>query len=91
MGWHTIPKDDAWKRVTLASVDALGQRLWLRCDGCARNLYTPPMIFAGEHQLDPATPLFSITMRLRCTHCGERKGHCWPEPYSQARRAGEDD
>lgn len=83
MGWHAIPKDDAWKAVTLASVNALGQRLWLRCDGCGRHVYTPALEFAAGRGLDPSTPLFAITLRLRCTRCGERKGWCAPEPYSQ--------
>jgi hypothetical protein len=27
------------------------------------------------------TPLLLIVRRLKCTHCNERKAHCWPEPY----------
>lgn len=85
MAWHTIPKDDAWKQVTLASVNALGQRIWLRCNGCGRDVYTPPLDFAAQRNLDPSTPLLVITIRLRCTRCGKRKGWCSPEPYSQSR------
>jgi hypothetical protein len=38
--------------------------------------------FATEHGLEMTLPLLSIARRLRCSRCGERKAHCWPEPYS---------
>ena len=37
--------------------------------------------FATEHGLEMTLPLLSIARRLRCSRCGERKAHCWPEPY----------
>jgi len=40
-----------------------------------------PGAFAKEHHLNMATPLLLIARRLKCTHCNERKAHCWPEPY----------
>jgi hypothetical protein len=27
------------------------------------------------------TPLLLIARQLKCTHCNERKAHCWPKPY----------
>jgi len=41
MTWHTLPNDDAWRRVTPLSVEALGQRLWLRCNACGYDLIVP--------------------------------------------------
>ena len=37
MSWHTRPTDDAWKRVTLAHIASLDQRIWLRCPQGQRN------------------------------------------------------
>mgnify|MGYP006945666701 CR=1 FL=1 len=69
--WHgPLPKDDGWRQVTLASIAALGQRLWLRCNACGRDLSPEPKIFAAEHGLPLHTPLQIIARRLVCTHCG---------------------
>lgn len=81
MGWHTIPKDDGWKKVTLASIAKLGQRLWLRCNACCHSVTPEPLAFGAEHGLPDTTPLLLIELRLVCTKCRERKAHCWPEPY----------
>ncbi|MGE0629290.1 MAG: hypothetical protein AB7O43_15810 [Hyphomicrobiaceae bacterium] len=80
MSWHKIPRDDAWKQVSPASVDALGQMLWLRC-ACGRNCYVEPLSFADRHGLDHRTPLLRISQALRCSKCGEKKGWCAPKPY----------
>jgi hypothetical protein len=72
MSWHQIPKDDAWKRVTLAHVASLGQRIWLRCKACAHEQYQDPLAFAAFHDVDPATPQL-IAPKLLCTVCGEHK------------------
>ncbi|MFZ4807817.1 MAG: hypothetical protein ACOYLQ_11205 [Hyphomicrobiaceae bacterium] len=80
MSWHTIPKDDAWKQVTLASLAAAHQRVWLRCNACGHELIADPADFAARHDLPLITPLLRIAAALRCTECGERKAHCWPEP-----------
>ncbi len=78
--WHSAPKNDAWREVHLAHVESLGNRLWLRCDACGHSITPEPRELANEHQLDMETPLLLIARRLKCTHCNERKAHCWPEP-----------
>ncbi len=79
--WHDEPKNDAWREVHLAHVESLGSKLWLRCNVCGHTLTPDPCEFASEHHLDMKTPLLSIARRLKCTHCNERKAHCWPKPY----------
>lgn len=79
--WHREPKDSAWRQVHLKHVAELGVNLWLRCNACGHSSTPEPQAFAGAHQLDPMTPLLLIARRLRCTCCGARKAHCWPEPY----------
>lgn len=86
MGWHTVPRDDAWKRVTLDHVAGLGQRIWLRCNACGHDLTMEPDAFSTERHVPMTTPLLSIAHRLVCTRCGARKAHCWPEPYSTTKR-----
>ena len=81
MAWHTRPKDDTWRQVTLAHLARLSQRLWLRCNGCGHSVIAPPDAFGSLHALPSCTPLLLIGERLVCSHCGERKGSCWPEPY----------
>jgi hypothetical protein len=89
MSWHTIPKSDGWRQVTLASIEALDQRLWLRCNACGREKYLAPRAFAMDHRLDMATPLLLIGRSLRCTGCQARKAHCWPAPAEvEAARKG---
>lgn len=82
MSWHPIPKDDAWKAVTLSHVHELGKRVWLRCNACGHDAYIAPNLFSAASSVPMETPLLLIGRRLRCMMCGERKGHCWPEPYS---------
>jgi len=81
MAWHITPKDDAWRQVTLASVEQLEQRLWLRCNGCGHSAIIAPRAFAERAGVDMTTPLLTIGQALRCVECGEQKGHCWPEPH----------
>ena len=59
MSWHQTPKDDAWKRVTIASVDALGQRLWLHC-ACGHEQTVDPVPFADAHGIDRETDGFGL-------------------------------
>jgi hypothetical protein len=80
--WHQFSEVDAWRQVHLAHVETLGLRLWLRCNACGHSLTPEPKDFATEQGLEMTLPLLSIARRLRCLHCGERKAHCWPEPYS---------
>src|SRR6478752_5537530 len=78
MSWHQLPSDDAWKKVTLATVAGLAQQIWLRCNGCGHEQHVDPLAFAAFHDLDAATPLLAIDRRLKCTACGESKAQCWP-------------
>lgn len=87
MAWHTIPRDDAWKQVTLAHVDALGRGIWIHCH-CGRQKIVGPGAFAIELRLPMTTPLLSIALRMRCTACGEKKVQVWPEPYSMPSAMG---
>jgi len=81
MNWHTTPKGHAWRRVTPLSVEALGQRLWLRCNACGHDMLVSAGDWASKRSIDPTTPLLEIARRLKCTECGERNAHCWPEPH----------
>jgi hypothetical protein len=60
MAYHTRPRDDAWKQITLTSVAVLGLNLWLRCDACGHNATPEPLTIGKQHGLDPATPLLTI-------------------------------
>lgn len=84
MNWHAIPKDDAWQRVTPLSVQALGRKLWLRCDACCHTRMVPAIEWCDSTKVPRDTPLLLIARRLRCTKCGERKAHCWPEPHDSS-------
>ena len=81
MAWHVLPADGAWKQVTLATMAALGYRLWIRCNHCGHSVTPEVEDFAGRYRLDKQTPLMIVGRALKCTKCGERKAHCWPEPY----------
>jgi hypothetical protein len=78
-GWHRIPTDDAWKRVTLNHVASLGHSLWLYCNDCCREIVTEPLEFGRDKAIDPETPLLTINRRLKCSRCGSRKTHCRPK------------
>jgi len=88
MTWHTFPNDEAWRRVTPLSFEALGQRLWLRCNACGHDLIVPAVEWCTSRDVPADTPLRLIARRLRCERCRESKAHCWPEPHDslKARR-----
>ena len=46
MVWHTTPKDDAWKLVTVRSVNPLCQNLWLRCNRCDHEVVIDAVVFS---------------------------------------------
>ncbi len=90
MSWHQQPRDGEWRKVTLAYLEDLGQRLWIRCDACVHELLEKPSEFAHTSGVAMETPLLTISQRLRCSKCGEVKAHAWPEPYAiQQRRSPE--
>jgi hypothetical protein len=79
--WHQIPKDDAWKQVTLRSVNAMGQNLWIRCDHCCHDLVINAVVFSERSGVDLDSPLLGVSLKLKCSKCGQRKSYCRPEPY----------
>jgi hypothetical protein len=40
-----------------------------------------PATFSAETHVPMTTPLLAVSVRLRCTTCGERRVHVRPEPY----------
>jgi hypothetical protein len=59
----------------------LGKRAWLHCDNCGYSVMTEPYELADRHKLDMLTPLLTISIAMRCMHCGARK-RCWPKPHN---------
>lgn len=54
--WHAIPKDDAWRQVTLRSIADLGRRLWLRCEHCGHEVVgEEPIAFSVHHRVGAAS------------------------------------
>ena len=86
MDWHRTPKDDAWKHAHLAMVEGLGNRLWLSCDHCQRTVMADVREFARTHHLDMLTPLLTVSRRLRCSRCGERRAYDRLEPHGYSHR-----
>lgn len=80
MEWHRTPKDDAWKQAHLQMLVSLNMNLMLRCDQCFHTTSEDPRLFAARHNLDLLTPMLTVSKRLTCTKCGERKGRATPEP-----------
>jgi hypothetical protein len=60
MSWHTPPNDDAWRRVTPLSVEALGQRLRLRCTACGHDLIVSAVAWCATINISADTPLLLI-------------------------------
>jgi hypothetical protein len=85
MSWHKVPKGDRWKEATLAMLVTIGRRAWLRCDHCGHDVTREPREFADQHGLDMRTPLFMITLALRCTKCGTQRARCGVSPYESSR------
>lgn len=81
MSWHQVPNDGAWKACTVAKTAALGQRLWLRCNACGHDLFVDGLPWCQERGISPETPMLLIGHRLKCSCCGEKKAHCWSEPF----------
>ena len=74
MSWHgPLPKDDAWRQVTLRSVSGLGQNLWLRCHYCYHDVIINAVVFAEQTSVDLDTSLLTVSRYLKCSKCEERK------------------
>ncbi len=63
--YHRFPKDDAWKKCTLAAVIEEGSRLWLYCTGCQHSSNLDAKDFADRHRLDVATAYSIMRSRNR--------------------------
>lgn len=79
--YHPIPKNDAWKQVTIQHVIDRGHRLVLGCCGCQRGETVWPRAYAERHAVPLDTPLLIPERRIRCTVCNGRIVHIMPEPY----------
>lgn len=85
--YHRLPKDDAWREVTLEHVASVQtDTLWLQCQACRHGVDERISDFGSRTGLPGDMPLMLIAMALKCTQCGERKAICWPKPYSIAYR-----
>ena len=82
--FHPLPKDDAWRAVTLDYVMREGRRLVLGCCGCQRRAMVWPESYAQTFRLPMNLPLKLLERRIRCTKCGARIVHVTPETYSVA-------
>lgn len=80
--YHPLPKDGAWRRVTLAHIEELGTRIHIGCCGCGREERVWPRSYAEQHGIPMDTPLKLVERRIRCSTCGARIVHAMPEPYS---------
>ena len=82
MGWHSIPRDDAWRQVTFAR--ALAEPdvplLWVDC-ACGRTEYPTIGEFLARTGLDADTPFLVASINLRCQRCSERKMHVRTAPH----------
>ena len=83
-----VLKDDAWRQAHLAMLEGLQMQALLRCDACGRSMLVDPREFAERHGLNMLTPMLTISRRLRCTACGERKAGCRPAPPNSHVKGG---
>ena len=74
--WHHVPKDDAWKEVTLSSMERLDRRLQPICRSCWHkgDIMTPAEV-AELFNVPMELPLLTIQRMLRCTSCGLPAGY----------------
>lgn len=88
MAWHSIPRDDAWKLVTFASVLAENRLplLWVDC-ACGRTEFPAIHDFISRTGLAADTPFLAASIRLRCNRCGERKMYIRTAPHGFAKQA----
>jgi hypothetical protein len=83
-----MPKEEAWRKATLAGSRAHHDRLWLICNYCQRSYLVMHDEFVAFHRLGSSTPLLLINKRLRCVACGEKNGQCRSETHgSEAMKA----
>lgn len=68
--WHSLPKDDAWKQVTLGGQIRHGFRVQPMCKACQhRGEIMEIEDFCRCHGVSLDTPVLLVQMRLRCRSC----------------------
>ena len=77
-----VPKDNAWKQVTLELEARRGVRVLAFCYECNHSVTMSCEQAAKCFNVPMNTPMLTIGNRLRCTKCGAKNGGFWCEPYS---------
>ena len=74
--WHHVPKDDAWKDVTLSSMERLNHRLQPICRSCWHKggIMTPAEV-AELFNVPMDLPMLAIERMLRCAACDLPAGY----------------
>lgn len=74
--WHSFPRDDAWRLVTLEAMAAQGFKIEPTCRACwHRGEVYDPLAFAERFAVPPATPMLIVQAALRCTACSLPAGY----------------
>lgn len=74
--WHHFPRDDAWRRVTLAVQARHGYLLQPTCRVCWHKAgEMSPQDLAAHFGVAMDVPILTIQRRLRCTSCGAPAGY----------------
>lgn len=74
--WHRFPKDNGWKKCTLAYADERGFRLEPCCRNCwhrGRNMTGAEIAVWADVPLD--TPIIALAARLICSVCSYPAGY----------------
>jgi hypothetical protein len=74
--WHQFPKDDGWKKVTLAHQERERFQLQPCCRSCWHR--GPPMTpaeVAAWANVSMETPIIALATRLVCSKCGLPAGY----------------
>jgi hypothetical protein len=84
MLWHTVPRNDAWREVTIGKAAMAGEMLWVHCY-CGRQRLVLAVDLMAETGCDPDTPCLALAMRFNCTACGHRRVLVWRAPQRMAK------
>ena len=71
---------DAYDQLDEHTADVLEEQLFRPAQAAYARAQRTYSGFAERHGLDMLTPMLTISRRLRCTACGERKAGCRPAP-----------
>ena len=66
--------------VTIGDLRRKGQRLWIYCRGCYREVETP----ACELPFEDAQPVPTAGKRMKCSKCGGRQIETKPQLYERS-------